>query len=54
LSSFIFPDIFMSTGNIVTSVIGAFTAFILAYKKVNLGLNILISVISIYLISLFV
>ena len=54
LSSLIFPDIFTSTGNITTSVIGAFIAFALAYKKVNLGLNILISVLSVYLISLFI
>lgn len=54
LSSLIFPDIFTSTGDIRTSIIGASVAFILAYKKVNLGINILISVLIVYLISLFI
>jgi branched-subunit amino acid transport protein len=54
LSSLIFPDILTSTGSVVTSAIGASIAFILAYKKINLGLNILISVLSVYLISLFI
>lgn len=53
LSSLIFPEIFTSTGDIRTSIIGALTAFILAYKKVNLGINILVSVLVVYLLSLF-
>ena len=40
LSSLIFPDIFTSTGNVKTAVIGSIVSFFLAYKKVNLGINI--------------
>ena len=52
LSSLIFPDIFTSTGDMKTSIIGASLAFILAYKNINLGINILISVLAVYLITL--
>ena len=48
LSSLIFPDIFTSTGNVKTAVIGSVVSFFLAYKKVNLGINILISVLIVY------
>ena len=53
LTSLIFPDIFTSTGNIKTALLGTVTAGILAYKKVNLGLNMLISVIIVYIASIF-
>ena len=51
LSSLIFPDIFTSTGNVKTAVIGSVVSFFLAYKKVNLGINILISVLIFYAAS---
>ena len=51
LSSLIFPDIFTSTGNVKTAVIGSIVSFFLAYKKVNLGINILISVLIVYAAS---
>ncbi len=51
LSSLIFPDIFTSTGNVKTAVIGSVVSFFLAYKKVNLGINILISVLIVYAAS---
>ena len=51
LSSLIFTDIFTSTGNVKTAVIGSVVSFFLAYKKVNLGINILISVLIVYAAS---
>ena len=51
LTSLIFPDIFVSTGNIKTAIIGTLVSFFLSYKKVNLGINILISVLVVYAFS---
>ena len=52
LSALIFPGFIDSTGNPFTAVIGLLTAFILAYKKVNLMLVVLGAVTAVFISGL--
>lgn len=52
LGSLIFPGIFHSTGSLLPALVGAFTAFVLAWLEVNLLLIVIGSVITTTLIQL--
>ena len=49
LSALIFPGFITSTGNSKTAIIGALTAFILAYKRVNLMYVVLGAIVSVFI-----
>jgi branched-subunit amino acid transport protein len=54
LGALTFPDIFYSTGNIYTAIVGIATALFLAYKEKSLVIVALGSIIAAYLTGLFV
>ncbi|SHE31530.1 Branched-chain amino acid transport protein (AzlD) [Marinitoga hydrogenitolerans DSM 16785] len=51
LGMLIIPDIFYSTGNVVSGIIGFITAFILSFLKMNSIIVIFFTVLIVYLIQ---
>lgn len=54
LGMLIIPDIFYSTGNIITGITGFFVAVILSFFRFNSIVVVIITVISVYLLNYFI
>ncbi len=54
LSALTFPDIFHSTGNVITAVSGVIIAITLSYRKRSLLIVAIGSIVAVYLTGLFI